>query len=106
MTGIVDTGTTLLMLPSSIYDNYMAKTGAVVDAATGWLRVDATQFGNLQDLTFSFNGQSITLTPNAQIWPRALNSAIGGDPNGIYLIVASMQTDIDVTNFDFVLGKT
>ena len=29
-------------------------------------------------------------TANAQIWPRALNSVLGGDPNGIYLVTADL----------------
>jgi hypothetical protein len=30
------------------------------------------------------------LTPNAQIWPRALNSILGGDDEKIYLVAADL----------------
>lgn len=30
------------------------------------------------------------LTPNAQLWPRSLNSAIGGTDDGLYLIVGDI----------------
>jgi hypothetical protein len=33
----------------------------------------------------------MVLSPNAQIWPRALNTAIGGDADAIYLVVADMS---------------
>jgi cathepsin E len=32
-------------------------------------------------------GVTYALTPNAQIWPRSLNTAIGGSANNIYLVV-------------------
>ena len=35
-------------------------------------------------------GTTFELTANAQIWPRALNSTLGGDDDGIYLIVADL----------------
>lgn len=28
------------------------------------------------------------MTPNAQIWPRSLNSELGGDEDSIYLVAA------------------
>lgn len=35
------------------------------------------------------------LTPNAQIWPRSLNSDIGGTADGIYLIVGDAGESIN-----------
>ncbi len=43
------------------------------------------------------------LTANAQIWPRALNSAIGGNANSVYLIVGDIGTPSG-EGFDFVNG--
>ncbi|KAK0246413.1 hypothetical protein EDD85DRAFT_804073 [Armillaria nabsnona] len=45
---------------------------------TGLLRITPAQFSNPQSLFFKINGVSYELTPNAQIWPRSLNAAIGG----------------------------
>jgi cathepsin E len=47
-----------------------------------------TRFNNLQSLVFTAGGTS--LSANAQIWPRSLNSLIGGTSGSIY--------DIDFIN--------
>jgi cathepsin E len=44
------------------------------------------------------------LTPDAQIWPRALNEAIGGDADGIYLVVADIGDKL--TDIDFINGMS
>jgi hypothetical protein len=44
----------------------------------------------LDDSVFFFPQQTYELTPNAQIWPRALNSMLGGTAGKIYLVVADM----------------
>jgi len=45
------------------------------------------------------------LTPNAQIWPRALNTAQGGSPNSVYLIVNDIDS-VSGADFDFINGQT
>lgn len=45
------------------------------------------------------------LTPNAQIWPRALNSAIGGTEGSIYLIVNDIGSPSG-QGLDFINGFT
>jgi cathepsin E len=42
-------------------------------------------------------------TANAQLWPRALNTAIGGTADNIYLIVANLGTPTG-EGFDFING--
>lgn len=42
-------------------------------------------------------------TANAQAWPRALNTAIGGTNNNVYLIVGDLGSDSG-EGFDFVNG--
>ncbi|RDB29357.1 Polyporopepsin [Hypsizygus marmoreus] len=101
--GIVDTGTTLLLLASDAITRYRAATGAVPDASTGLLRITAAQFANLQSLFFNINGVTYEFTANAQLWPRALNTAIGGRANNIYLIVSDLGTPSG-EGFDFVNG--
>ncbi|KAJ7607163.1 acid protease [Roridomyces roridus] len=103
LAGIVDTGTTLLLLPTSGFNTYTRATGAVQDATTGLLRVTNAQFNKLQSLFFTINGQTFEFTANAQLWPRALNTAIGGRANNIYLIVSSLGASTE-TGFDFVNG--
>ncbi|KAJ7816831.1 aspartic peptidase A1 [Mycena leptocephala] len=101
--GIVDTGTTLLLLPSDGFTAYTTATGAVADIETGLLRITAAQFGSLQSLFFTMSGVTLEFTANAQLWPRALNAAIGGLNNRIYLIVANLGTPSG-EGFDFVNG--
>ncbi|KAJ8457168.1 hypothetical protein ONZ45_g18421 [Pleurotus djamor] len=101
--GIVDTGTTLILLASDALDNYRNVTGAVYDDKTGLLRITPAQFANLQSLFFTINGVSYELTPNAQIWPRVFNTEIGGTQSDIYLIVSDIDSPSG-TGLDFING--
>ncbi|KAG6875927.1 hypothetical protein C0992_001703 [Termitomyces sp. T32_za158] len=101
--GIVDTGTTLLLLASDAFARYIQVTGAVEDSATGLLRLTTTQFANLQSLFFSINGVVFEFTANAQAWPRTLNTAIGGTADNVYLIVGNIGTPSG-EGFDFING--
>ncbi|CDO71514.1 hypothetical protein BN946_scf184910.g13 [Trametes cinnabarina] len=103
--GIVDTGTTLTLIATDALQRYQRATGAVLDNATGLLRLTQAQFQNLQSLFFTINGATFELTPNAQIWPRALNTAIGGNANSIYLIVGDIGTPSG-EGLDFINGLT
>ena len=73
------------------FNAYQEATGATMDNATGLLTITAAQFKNLKDLNFKIGDDIFPLTPNAQIWPRALNTVIGGTADSIYLIVASVS---------------
>ncbi|OSD00664.1 acid protease [Trametes coccinea BRFM310] len=103
--GIVDTGTTLTLIATDALQKYQRATGAVLDNATGLLRLTQAQFENLQSLFFDINGVNFELTPNAQIWPRALNTAIGGNANSVYLIVGDIGTRSG-SGLDFINGLT
>ncbi|KZT62876.1 acid protease [Calocera cornea HHB12733] len=99
--GIVDTGTTLLYLPENTYDSYVSATGATLDENTGLLTVGSES--DLQSLYFTIGGTEFELTANAQIWPRDLNTLIGGEANSIYLVVASTGED-EGSGLDFING--
>jgi cathepsin E len=43
------------------------------------------------------------LIPNAQIWPRALNTLIGGQANSVYLVVFDLGSD-QIGTMDFIMG--
>ncbi|KAJ7058017.1 acid protease [Mycena amicta] len=88
--GISDTGTTLIMIPSSAFNTYMQMTGATMDDATGLLCVTDDQYENMQSLMFNINGVEYELTKNAQMWPRSQNSMLGGDEKKRYLVFANM----------------
>ncbi|KZV74838.1 aspartic peptidase A1 [Peniophora sp. CONT] len=101
--GIVDTGTTLLMIASDAFSNYTAATGAVLDSTTGLLTVTPTQFNNLESMFFTISGTTFELTPNAQLWPRSLNSAIGGKDDELYLILGDIGHNSS-QGMDFING--
>ncbi|KAJ7758106.1 acid protease [Mycena maculata] len=101
--GIVDTGTTLLMLATDAFQAYQDATGATTDSTTGLLTVTEEQFNNMESLFFQIGDQTLELTPNAQIWPRSLNSTLGGKAGQIYLITADLGSDSG-SGLDFIDG--
>lgn len=103
--GIVDTGTTLVLLATDAFNQYVSATGATLDQTTGLLTISSAQFDALQNLDFNIGGTTYSLTPNAQIWPRSLNSAIGGTNGQIYLVVADLGSNSG-QGLDFIDGYT
>ncbi|KAI0342231.1 acid protease [Trametopsis cervina] len=85
--GIVDSGTTLLLLNSVAFNNYQQATGAALDPTTGLLSLSAKDYDKLQSLYFKIGDTTYEFTRNAQIWPRALNEQIGGTDDRVYLVV-------------------
>ena len=51
--GIVDTGTTLLMIATDAFQKYQTTTGAKMDQTTGLLTLTESQFETLQSLFFT-----------------------------------------------------
>ncbi|KAF5382440.1 hypothetical protein D9615_002711 [Tricholomella constricta] len=104
--GIVDTGTTLLLIASDAFKSYCRATGAEEDNATGLLTVTETQFANMESLFFqigSASAETYELIPNAQIWPRKLNNTIGGEEDKIYLVIADLGVPSGA-GLDFING--
>ncbi|KAG2364827.1 aspartic peptidase domain-containing protein, partial [Suillus spraguei] len=99
--GIVDCGVTLILIATDAYVKYQRQTGAVYDGATRFLTISEDKYGTLQNLDFSIGEQTYSLTPNAQTWPRSLNSKIGGMKGSIYLVVDDSGIN---DNHDFILG--
>ncbi|KAI1786212.1 acid protease [Ganoderma leucocontextum] len=103
--GITDTGTTLVLLASDALAAYQTATGAVADNNTGLLKITADQFASLESLFFHIGDTTYEFTPNAQIWPRALNTEIGGDADSIYLVTADLGSNSG-EGLDFIDGYT
>ncbi|PCH34149.1 aspartic peptidase A1 [Wolfiporia cocos MD-104 SS10] len=101
--GIVDTGTTLILLASDAYSAYQSATGATADETTGLLRITESQYSDLESLYFNIGGVTYELTANAQIWPRSLNSVIGGSSDYVYLVVGSTG-EASGSGLDFIDG--
>jgi hypothetical protein len=102
--GIVDSSSSFISIAKDAFNKYQKATGGVVDGATGLLSITSDQFANLNSLYFNINGVAFELTPNAQIFPRALNSQIGGVAGGIYLIITDNGSNSG-SGLDFTLGK-
>ena len=79
--GVVDTGTTLMLIASDAFSRYQNLTGATMDGTTGLLRLTTAQYAKLQGLFFTIGGTKFELIANAQIWSRSLNQYIGGSSN-------------------------
>ncbi|KAG1794550.1 aspartic peptidase domain-containing protein [Suillus plorans] len=103
--GIVDSGTTFLYIASDAFDKYKSATGGTPDAATGLLLISSAHYKALKNLNFHIGSETYTLTPNAQLWPRALNTALGGSSKALYLVVADINTPSG-QGFDFINGYT
>ncbi|KAI0703854.1 acid protease [Cerioporus squamosus] len=101
--GITDTGTTLLLFATDAFNAYLAITGAVFDVETGLFRLTPDQFAKLESLFFHIGDITLEFTPNAQIFPRVLNTAIGGSPDFVYLITNDLGSN-SREGFDFVNG--
>ncbi|EJC99835.1 aspartic peptidase A1 [Fomitiporia mediterranea MF3/22] len=103
--GIVDTGTTLTLLATDAYNKYTTMTGATHDDNTGLLKITPDDYAELKSLFFSIAGTTFEFTKNAQTWPRALNAAIGGTSDGIYLIIGDLG-EHGGSGLDFISGMT
>ncbi|KAI0675896.1 hypothetical protein C8Q78DRAFT_988370 [Trametes maxima] len=82
----------LLCSPTDTLKGYTSATGAVFDQTTGLLRLTPAQFANLKSLFFTGTVQQVVFefTANAQIPPRALNTAIGGTADYFYLVLGDI----------------
>lgn len=96
-------GTTLVLIATDGFTKYRTATGAVLDNATGLLRVTSSQFSNLQSLFFFNSAGAFELTANAQLFPRSLNIDIGGTAGNLYLIVNDLGSNSG-EGLDFING--
>ncbi|KAI0365365.1 acid protease [Pilatotrama ljubarskyi] len=103
--GIVDTGTTLTLLASDYFVAYLGASGAKRDFKTGFLRLNPDQVSSLQSLFFHIGNTTYEFPPDAQIWPRAFNSLIGGDDSHVYLVIGDLGMNSG-QGLDFVNGMT
>ncbi|EKM50006.1 uncharacterized protein PHACADRAFT_200857 [Phanerochaete carnosa HHB-10118-sp] len=103
--GIMDTGTTLILLATDAFNMYQQLTGAVLDESTGLLTITPAQYDNLQSLFFTIGGCTFEFNSNAQIWPRGLNAAINGVANMIYLVIGDSGSGSGSEGLSFLNGQ-
>lgn len=105
ITGIVDTGTTLIPVPTDVFNAYIAATpNASIDSASGLIIVPVNQMSNIKPLTFMVNGQALTLSPAQQVFPLTQN-AIFGLSNKYYYSYIVNSGATSGSGLDFILGQ-
>ncbi|KAG2357881.1 aspartic peptidase domain-containing protein, partial [Suillus spraguei] len=103
--GVVNCGCTFVYIASDAFERYETVTGGIPNAATGLLQISLVQYHALRNLNFHIGGRAYPLIPNAQIWPRSLNSRINGGSGGddIFLIVKGLEAPTG-SGLDFING--
>ncbi|KAG0022704.1 hypothetical protein BGZ80_011439 [Entomortierella chlamydospora] len=103
--GIVDTGTTLLLLADDWLQKILEATGATADGPSGLLYVPSSTV--LQDFTITIGRQNFILTPQQYTVPPSYYSDIGIDSSpgntNKYLWFHYMSSNFG-QGLDFVLG--
>ncbi|QRV79816.1 aspartyl protease [Ceratobasidium sp. AG-Ba] len=90
--GVVDTGTTLVYITPKAFKVYSdSLPGSKTDDKTGLLEIPKESVGKMKSLFYIINGVSYEFTPNAQLWPRALNTALGGKADAYYSVVGALS---------------
>jgi hypothetical protein len=87
------------MLSSSAFNAYQHATGAQLDDKTGFLRVSQEQYDSMGSLRMCVGEDKFEITRDAQRWPKALNAVIGGDGDGVYLVVSDVSFPLSLCNY-------
>jgi hypothetical protein len=95
---IVDTGTTLIYIPTSGYNKFLSATGGQTDSSTGLAKFTTKPTGNL---AFSIGGASFTLTPAQYLVPAAEYSLFGLTAGPYYTWI----NDGGSSGVDFIIGQ-
>ncbi|EIW85643.1 acid protease [Coniophora puteana RWD-64-598 SS2] len=103
--GIVDTGTTQILLADDYFDNYIAGIpGAYMDNTTGLLVVPSSSVAGIQPLNFTIGGTSFALDAAAQLIPEDQNIAWGGSAGVQYGVVGNLGS-LSGEGLDFIVGQ-
>ncbi|KAH7909946.1 acid protease [Hygrophoropsis aurantiaca] len=103
--GIVDTGTTQVLLADNYFAVYMdAIPGAYLDDNTGLLVIPASSVADMQYLNFTIGGTVFSMDVAAQLIPTDQNTAWGGETGVQYGVVANLGTDSG-EGLDFIVGQ-
>ncbi|KAG1718675.1 acid protease [Suillus paluster] len=103
--GIVDTGTTLVLLADNFFESYMrAIPGAKLDQTTGLMTIPESSVSKIQPLNFTVGGTVFSLDAAAQLIPTDQNTAWGLSANKQYGIVSYLGTNSG-EGLDFIIGQ-
>ncbi|KAF9996982.1 hypothetical protein BGZ79_009279 [Entomortierella chlamydospora] len=102
--GIVDTGTTLILLSSNdvtaLYKNIQ---GAALDNNTGLYTIPSSQVSKLKNITFTIGGTAFTLTPSQYLVPANQVANMGGNSGTTYSWIGSLGDN--ESGLAFILGQ-
>jgi hypothetical protein len=97
---IVDTGTTLIFIPTAAYDAFLSASGGTTDASTGfatWTKAPTANFA------FKINGVSFALTPSQFTIPAAQLANFGLPTNKIFGWIVDGGSD--AADINFIIGQ-
>jgi len=97
--GIVDTGTTLLYVPTTIYTKFLSTSGGKLDNNSGLVKFTTKPTSNF---SFVVGGTTFTLTPTQYLVPTAQYSNWGISGSGFYTYIADGGSEAPNT----ILGMT
>jgi hypothetical protein len=97
--GIVDTGTTLIYVPTAVYTKYLKASGGKLDATTGLVKTTKKPTKNF---SLVVGGTTFTLTPDQYLVPEAQYTNFGISGTGYY----SYINDGGSSSPDTILGMT
>ncbi|KAF9153771.1 hypothetical protein BGX20_004833 [Mortierella sp. AD010] len=102
--GIVDTGTTLILLSSAdVTALYKNISGAKLDSTTGLYTIPSSQVSKLKNITFTIGGTAFTLTPSQYLVPSNQAANLGGSSSKYYSWIGSLGDN--ESGLAFILGQ-
>lgn len=93
--GIIDHGSSLLLLATSGYNRFLTQTGAKPDQTTGLPMLSNESCDKLDPIILTFAGVNITIPVELYRWPGDQNSGIGGSSDQCYLAVGDIGSDFN-----------
>ncbi|CAE6458311.1 unnamed protein product [Rhizoctonia solani] len=107
-TGFLDSGTILIYISPQAFETYSKSLpGSKIDESRSkLLEIPQASLSKMKSLSFLINGVSYELTPNAQLWPKRLNTLVGGAPDRYYSVVQNVGTLKlrSPVKLDFIMG--
>jgi hypothetical protein len=95
---IVDTGTTLIYIPTSAYNKFLSAAGGKTDSNTGLAKFTKKPTGTF---AFTIGGTSFTLSPAQYLVPAAQASNFGVPSSGYYSYIG----DGGASSVNFIIGQ-
>ncbi|KIJ65377.1 hypothetical protein HYDPIDRAFT_110424 [Hydnomerulius pinastri MD-312] len=103
--GIVDTGTTQVLLADDFFAVYVgAIPGAKLDENTGLIEIPKSSIASMKSLDFSIGGTVFSMDVAAQLIPTDQNTAWGGVASKQYGVVANLGSNSG-EGLDFIIGQ-